>query len=257
MLPWLQPPKTIKSESRKGSKDVKKRVAKKIRKLERAVGLKAAGRLIVFDLEATCWEPEEPERIEILEIGAVAMQSGTATPEFSEVVRPGLTADLGPFCLGLIPIAQEEAEAADPFPAVFARFTAWAGRGPFWLAAWGNFDRKQLETECTRHGLRLPANLVGFLDMRREFGRWKHVRPPGLEAAMATCGLAIEGRRHRALDDARNLARLARILVDETHAAIPATRIKRAGSGDNDAHGGTDSAVQEGWIFAGRQGPER
>lgn len=201
---------------------MKKRAAKKLRKIEQLAAQSATARLIVFDLEATCWEPEEPERVEILEIGAVQMQPDSggdgsgAIAEFSEVVRPLVSPILGEFCLGLVPIAQAQVDAADPFPAVFARFLEWIGEGPFWLGSWGAFDRAQLEIERKRHGLAMPRGFAGHIDLRREYARWKRVRPPGLRAAMEQAGIAIEGTPHRALDDARNLARLARILVKQT-----------------------------------------
>lgn len=176
-------------------------------------------RLIVFDLEATCWEPDIPERVEILEIGAVRFEfaagSCPAAAAFSEVVRPVGTPALSDFCLGLLPIGQAEADAADPFPAVFGRFVKWIGPGSFWLASWGKLDRALLPLECSRHGLRLPAEFRGYIDMRREFSRMKRVRPPSLRVAMESCGLEMEGTAHRALDDARNLARLTRILLDD------------------------------------------
>lgn len=201
---------------------MKKRTAKKLRKIERMTRPQTAARLIVFDLEATCWEPEEPERVEILEIGAVDLgrcPAGGGPPdhgEFSEVVRPVTTSALGEFCLNLIPISQVEADGADPFPIVFGRFVDWIGDGPFWLGSWGSFDRTQWTLECRRLGLAMPRGFAGHIDFRREFARWKRVRPPGLKAAMEAAGLTMEGTTHRALDDARNLARLARILLEQT-----------------------------------------
>ncbi len=198
---------------------MKKRTAKKLRKIEQLTGRETRAQLVVFDLEATCWEPEEPERVEILEIGAVKLKAvpgcgeGEAAAEFSEVVRPVVTPALSAFCLGLIPIGQADADAADPFPAVFGRFLEWIGDEAFWLGSWGSFDRTQLQAECKRHGLALPPGFAGYLDLRREFARWKHVRPPGLRAALEQSGLAVEGTQHRALDDARNLTRLARTLL--------------------------------------------
>jgi inhibitor of KinA sporulation pathway (predicted exonuclease) len=40
------------------------------------------------------------------------------------------------------------------------------------------------------------------------------VTPPGLKRSLQVAGLEMEGTPHRALDDARNLARLTRILLD-------------------------------------------
>ena len=201
---------------------MKKRTAKKLRKIEQVTRPRTLARLIVFDLEATCWEPEEPERVEILEIGAVDLGrfADSAVPmegaEFSEVVRPVTTPALGEFCLNLIPISQAEADGADPFPVVFGRFVDWIGDGQFWLGSWGSFDRAQWTLECRRLGLAMPRGFAGHIDFRREFARWKRVRPPGLKSAMEAAGLTMGGTAHRALDDARNLARLARILLEQT-----------------------------------------
>lgn len=257
-------------------------VKRKRGKLDQATGPRAGGRLIIFDLEATCWESNDTADAEILEFGAVmlavdggqpaasrhgvdakgvksarpaaidvaaaaggerprstpsaedaaaadgdhpqtkapreepgavASQQARQPAEFGEVVRT--TAALSDFCRALVPITQWEADAADPFPVVFARFMEWAGPQPFWLAAWGNFDRALMEAERRRYGLRMPATFRAYIDLRREFARINQVRPPGLRAAMEASGLAMEGPSHRALDDARNLARLTRILVQE------------------------------------------
>jgi 3'-5' exoribonuclease 1 len=198
-----------------------KRLNKKQRKIEQAVRAMPAGRLILFDLEATCWEPEQPERQEIIEIGAVALDGvGTLArcggdPEFSALVRPTATPRLSDFCTGLTSIRQADVDDANPFPAVFAQFIAWAGGSPFWLGSWGTFDRAILAVELDCHSAAMPRSFAGHIDLRREFARWKRVRPPGLHAAMASVGLSWEGEPHRALNDARNLARLARMLLEE------------------------------------------
>lgn len=213
--------------------NVKKRSFKRLRKIEQVSRL--SGRLIVFDLEATCWEPEEPERVEILEIGAVEIAPASAAQrEFAEIVRPVRTPLLSDFCLSLVPIRQEDADAADPFPVIYRRFVQWAGDAPFWLGSWGSFDRRQLLAECRRHRLAPPPGLIGHIDLRREFARWKQVRPAGLKAALELAGLSCEGRAHRALDDSRNLARLSRILL---------ATLRQVHPGGNDAHDGTGSAV--------------
>jgi 3'-5' exoribonuclease 1 len=198
---------------------MQKRSVKRLAKIERVIHPRSRDRLIVFDLEATCWEPEEPDRVEVLEIGAVEIDphSGEPVPmrEFSEIVRPTDTPALSDFCLSLIPIAQSEVDSAVTFAAVFARFTTWLGPKRFWLGSWGPFDREMLDSECRRRRLAMPAGFAGHIDLRRQFARWKHTRAPGLKAAMAAVGLPMVGTAHRALDDARNLGSLTRILVQE------------------------------------------
>src|SRR5207302_104295 len=64
------------------------------------------------------------------------------------------------------------------------------------------------------HKLAMPASFLGFIDLRREFARWHATTPRGLNRSLQIVGLEAEGTPHRALDDARNLARLTRTLLN-------------------------------------------
>ena len=64
---------------------------------------------IICDLEATCWaEERRPERMEIIEIGAVKLASpaGPVLGEFDALVRPVLEPTLSDFCRELTGIRQ-------------------------------------------------------------------------------------------------------------------------------------------------------
>ena len=47
-------------------------------------------RYVIVDLEATCWEGGSPDRMEIIEIGSVLLESsrGPLSREFDAFVRP-------------------------------------------------------------------------------------------------------------------------------------------------------------------------
>ena len=217
---------------------MKKRVAKKQRKIDLVSAAAVSAILVVFDIEATCWESERPERQEILEIGAVRLTDlqpadasenegnldrsaapcsgdadGSGLSVFSEIVRPEIEPIVSDFCIELTSIRQDQADAADPFPEVIARFLEWIGNGKFWLGAWGSFDRRMFEVDMARHRLAMPASFQGYIDLRREFARWKAMTPLSLKRSLQIAGLEMEGTPHRALDDARNLARLTRTLL--------------------------------------------
>jgi inhibitor of KinA sporulation pathway (predicted exonuclease) len=74
-------------------------------------------RYIITDLEATCWENvRAPERMEIIEIGAVALASATAVVgEFNRFVRPIAEPRLSAFCTQLTSITQADVDGADIF----------------------------------------------------------------------------------------------------------------------------------------------
>ena len=172
-------------------------------------------RRIVVDLEATCWEDQTTvQRQEIIEIGAVALDGALGLGrEFSSFVRPVKEPLFTPFCLELTGIKQEDVDAAPPYPKVFSDFTAWIGPAPFELCSWGRYDVEQFGADCARHGLPMPDTFAKHIDLRELFAR-RHGIPPGpLTEALKRLKMTFEGAHHRGIDDARNTARLAQILL--------------------------------------------
>lgn len=168
---------------------------------------------VVVDLEATCADDGSlpPAEMEIIEIGAVALTADGRheLDRFSSLVRPRRHPRLTRFCTALTTIAQHEVDAADPFPVVLARFTAWLARfeRPLFVS-WGEYDRRQLQQDCRDHGVRYPFD-ARHLNLRRGYAERFAIRPlPSLDAALRHAGLAFAGTPHRGLDDARNIARL-------------------------------------------------
>lgn len=179
-------------------------------------------RYIVADLEATCWEhTRDPDRMEIIEIGAVELPAAGEPPsrEFGRFVRPVAEPELSDFCRRLTTIRQRDVDAADDFKAVFPAFVEWIGPGPFVLCSWGGYDLSQFRTDCARHGLALPATFERHINLKKEFARLLGVKPCGMERALARAGLPLEGTHHRGTDDARNIARLAALVLPALEAA--------------------------------------
>ncbi|MGB5051056.1 MAG: 3'-5' exonuclease [Caldilineaceae bacterium] len=117
---------------------------------------------IICDLEATCWaEERRPDRMEIIEIGAVKLTSsgGPVLAEFSAFVRPVREPTLSDFCRELTSITQADVDSADPFPLVLERFLAWMGEPPLRFGSWGQHDLNQLRLDCDRHYLTIPSTL--------------------------------------------------------------------------------------------------
>ncbi|MCW3055786.1 MAG: 3-5 exonuclease, partial [Chthonomonadales bacterium] len=119
-------------------------------------------RYIVVDLEATCWERDStPERMEIIEIGAVCLtpDAGAYTGEFSAFVKPTASPLLSEFCTQLTSIQQQDVDNADTFATVFPRFIDWIGEEPMQLVSWGRYDLDQFRLVCKRNSLPFP---IGF-----------------------------------------------------------------------------------------------
>jgi inhibitor of KinA sporulation pathway (predicted exonuclease) len=182
-------------------------------------GAAGAVRFVVVDLEATCWERNPPAPHEVIEIGSVCFQAGRGVlGEFQTFVRPVLQPVLSPFCRQLTSILQSDVDAAPRFPAALAAFAAWADRfAPFVLAAWGAYDRKQLQEDCRLHGVAYP--FVNYVNLKQAFAGIEGCRPCGMDGALRRVGLSLEGTHHRGIDDVRNIARLLEHLVGLAGAA--------------------------------------
>lgn len=167
---------------------------------------------IIVDLEATCWEnSRNPDRMEMIEIGAVRLlsASGPASGEFGRFVRPIAEPRLSDFCTNLTSITQHDVDTAETFPAVFHDFLEWIGPEPFTLCSWGAYDLQQFRTDCKRHRIPFPKSFERHLNIKKEFARVFGLRC-GMAAALRHVRLPLEGIHHRGIDDARNIAKLAR-----------------------------------------------
>ena len=121
---------------------------------------------------------------------------------------------LSDFCRRLTSIRQEDVDAADPFPAVLRRLRAWIGLEPFTLCSWGGYDLNQLRRDCRRHDLQLPPTFErGHINVKKEFARAFQVKSCGMAQALEHAGLLLEDTHHRGVDDARNIARLAMLVL--------------------------------------------
>jgi 3'-5' exoribonuclease 1 len=174
-------------------------------------------RYVVVDLEATCWEQSSPDRMEIIEIGAVLLESagGPVSREFDAFVQPVESPQLSEFCTRLTSIRQEDVDGAETFPVVFRRFLEWIGPEPFTLCSWGAYDLNQFRKDCRRHGVELPPAFERHVNLKQEHARLRRVRPMGMAKALAKEGISLEGTHHRGLDDARNIAKLAQIILPQ------------------------------------------
>jgi len=153
--------------------------------------------------------------MEIIEIGAVmlASQTGPVESVFECFVRPTREPMLSDFCRQLTGIEQQWIDKAETFPVAFSRFTDWAGSTPYTFCSWGDYDRKQFEVEFLRHNIQRPDSFSRHINLKRAFAELKSIRPCGMKRALQLSGIPLEGTHHRAIDDAKNIARLATLIL--------------------------------------------
>ncbi len=167
-------------------------------------------RLIVVDVEATCWKKGVFSRKkETIEIGAVRLRLDHAEstwPEFQTFVRPLRLPRLSSFCRELTGITQENVDAAPGFPEALQLFLEWSQPlEQVVLASWSHYDVWQLDLDLAAHGL--PKLAFPLLDVKKLAARLiggKSFEETARELAVHDVAMP----RHHAVADARRTARI-------------------------------------------------
>lgn len=176
---------------------------------------------LVVDLEATCSEDRVVvlrHEMEIIEIGAVMVRGESLEPvdEFQSFVRPVRNPVLTDFCIRLTGITQCDVDGAQGYRDVAARFAQWLSAFPgSQFCSWGDYDRRQFERDCEYHGIEYPFE-SGHLNIKAAHAKKRGMRRGhGLDKVLAAEGIPFEGRHHRGIDDARNIAKLLPLIVGD------------------------------------------
>ncbi len=175
---------------------------------------------VIVDLEATCWQTKTSiAEKEIIEIGAVLLDGNTwdVEKEFSCFVKPVENPLLSEFCTQLTTIKQHDIDHAQFFPVVLESFLEWIGTEGFTFCSWGIYDLNQLKADCERHSLIFPQALNNHVNLKQAFATIRGVKSCGVTAALKQVDLTVDGTLHRGIDDARNITKLARIILPEYH----------------------------------------
>ena len=171
---------------------------------------------VIVDLEATCWDGSRMEEMEIIEIGAVYLDDATYQPmrDFEQFVKPIINPRLSEFCKSLTNIQQHDVDSSPFFPEAYREFISWIGAQPFRLASWGEFDFNIFNIELQRCGLVWPSQFHGHINLKSLYARAYSTKASiGLSDAMRKLSMSFEGRLHRGIDDARNIARVAQTIL--------------------------------------------
>jgi len=180
-----------------------------------------------MDLEFTCWEGSlqsgwsDPARpAEVIEVGLAAFDllQDKVLDTFSSMVRPRLNPELSEYCTALLRIPQEDVYQFAPLPEVLGKIAGWyarIGTRNILTCSWGLVDRIYLTQDAERSGCRDPFFTVAHVDLRLLM---TGALVPPLEVPLerddvrAFLGLSVNRNRHRALDDAKDLAQFCRAL---------------------------------------------
>ena len=178
---------------------------------------KMLDKIIVVDLEATCWEDGPPpgEASEIIEIGICTLD--VATGERSDrrgiMIKPRHST-LSDYCMKLTTIHPEMLENAPSFRQACRLLSEKYLSDRRTWASYGDYDRLMLTRQCQEMDVPYPfgrshINVKNLLALH--FGLKREV---DLKQATALMDLPFEGTIHRGIDDAWNIAAvLSRVLL--------------------------------------------
>ncbi len=172
-------------------------------------------RILVIDLEATCWQDAPPpgEQHDIIEIGNAVLHTGElrVEPGPEILIRPARSR-VSEFCTELTGITQEMLdERGVPLADGVAMLREAHGEiAQMVWASYGEYDRRKLREDCESLGVQYPLGdthinvkrLVALASgWSRERGMMETLKRLDIEPAPGS-------RHHRGYDDAINIARL-------------------------------------------------
>ncbi len=171
---------------------------------------KKLDRIIVVDLEATCWDGEPPpgQKAEIIEIGVCTLDiaSGERYKKASFLVRPQHS-QVSDFCARLTTLTQAQLDqGGQPFAEAMEHLRQEYSPADRTWASFGDYDRVQLQRQCSEENVPYPfgrshiniKNLLAVsLNLPYEIS---------LTEALKRLRLPMEGTHHRGDDDAWSAA---------------------------------------------------
>lgn len=168
---------------------------------------------LCIDLEATSGPSGLLRDMEAIELGGVAIDhTGTIFDQFQSFIKPKFT-KLDHFSECVHGISGAQLELASNLPLVLRRLESWTlnlPESPTCWYSWGLYDLQQLEYDAGPERWDVPLRLPEHRNAKKLFqkNQLKNGRQVGLRKALEIVGLKFDGKHHRAVDDARNLARL-------------------------------------------------
>jgi inhibitor of KinA sporulation pathway (predicted exonuclease) len=207
---------------------------------------KKLDKLIVVDVEATCWEEDPPagQESEIIEIGLCELDLRTfeRSGKRSYLIKP-VRSTVSPFCTSLTTITADLLEAEGTlFEEAIRKLNADLNPRQLVWASWGAYDREMFAAEAQRRWNGSTPDIIE----RRKAGPYKsppkelypwgrlHVNAKNMHAlvlgsfnreysmaeAVTLAGLTLEGTHHRGSDDAWNIAGVIAWMLRRTRGAF-------------------------------------
>ena len=168
-------------------------------------------KILVLDLEATCWEGKPPagQQNEIIEIGVCLLdtQTGAITQSQGILVQP-YKSEISPFCTQLTTITpkmleEEGVSLEEAFQILEEEYDSY----DLTWASYGAYDQGMIERQARKWSLHNPMS-EDHINVKNEFAKVYSTKPKGMDGALKDIGIKLEGTHHRGVDDAKNIAKI-------------------------------------------------
>lgn len=178
---------------------------------------KTLDKILVVDVEATCWEGANPVGMEndIIEIGVslLDVDTGEISANKGILVKPERSV-ISPFCTELTTITSEmiENEGISFKEACGILKKEYLSQSRAW-ASFGAYDLKQFQRQCGELGIGYPfgpshINVKTLFALKKKLGHEQ-----GMAGALGILEIPLEGTHHRGVDDAKNIAKILRWIL--------------------------------------------
>lgn len=173
---------------------------------------KKLDRIIVIDVESTCWDDKEEAKrntSEIIQIGVAALDVNTLSiVQSSEYMVKPAHSKVSPFCTKLTGITQEDVDDGVSFQEALSSLVEEFQIDQRPWASYGDYDRRQFQHNCRLRGLPYPFGdrHINVKTLVAAAKGWP--REEGMDVAMGFIGMPLKGRHHKAGDDAINIANI-------------------------------------------------
>jgi len=168
-------------------------------------------RILVVDVESTCWEGNPPpgQMSEIIEIGlcVVDVVALERVVRRSILVRPACST-VSAYCTQLTTLTQADVDPGVSLAEACRVLAQEYQSGQRLFASFGDYDRQQFERNCAAFGIPYPFGPTHLNVKNLAAVAYGWSREVGMSEALVRAGLPLEGTHHRGGDDAWNIAGL-------------------------------------------------
>jgi inhibitor of KinA sporulation pathway (predicted exonuclease) len=177
---------------------------------------KLLDKVLVVDVESTCWEGDPPrtEVSEIIEIGVCLLDVHTLDRQknTSIMVKP-TRSKVSPFCTKLTTLTQADVDKGMSFVNACDKLEKEYSSAARTWASYGDYDRSMFERQCRDMRVRYPFGKT-HLNVKNLFALQNDLkREVGMDEALKILNFDLDGTHHRGGDDAWNIAVILKSLL--------------------------------------------